>query len=50
MDIDVNVEELKLAAPIIPYVKTFYKDKIKIEKETENTAVCKCIWHNDQHA
>lgn len=50
MDIDVNVEELKLAAPIIPYVKTFYNDKIKIEKETENTAVCKCIWHNENTA
>lgn len=48
MDIDTN--ELKAYAPLIPYVKKFYKDKIHIVRETNNVAFAPCIWHPEKTA
>lgn len=47
---DINVEELKTYAPIIPYVKKFYSDKIQIVKESNNVAFASCIWHSEKTA
>lgn len=47
---DIDTEELKAYAPIIPYVKKFYKDKIHIVKETNNVAFASCIWHSEKTA
>ena len=44
---EIDVEELKSFAPIIPYVKTHYADKLPITKETSNVAFCNCIWHEE---
>lgn len=44
---DIDTEELKSFAPIIPYVKEHYKDKIHITRETNNVAFCNCIWHKE---
>lgn len=50
METDIDTEELKSYAPIIPYVKKFYKDKIHIAKETNNVAFAPCIWHSEKTA
>lgn len=47
---DIDTEELKVHAPIIPYIKQFYKDKIKILKENQYTAFAKCLWHSEKDA
>ena len=47
---DINTDELKAYAPIIPYVKKFYKDKIHIVRETNNVAFASCIWHSEKTA
>ena len=47
---DIDTEELKTYAPIIPYVKKFYKDKINIIRETNNVAFAPCIWHSEKTA
>jgi DNA primase len=47
---DINTDELKAYAPIIPYVKKFYKDKIHIVRETNNVAFAPCIWHSEKTA
>lgn len=47
---DIDTEELKAYAPIIPYVKKFYKDRIHIVKETNNVAFASCIWHSEKTA
>lgn len=47
---DINVEELKTYAPIIPYVKKFYNDKIQIIKESNNVSFAPCIWHSEKTA
>lgn len=47
---DINTDELKECAPIIPYVKKFYKDKIHIVKETNKVAFASCIWHSEKTA
>lgn len=48
--IDIDTQELKSMAPIIPYVKTYYKDKISIERENDNMATAKCIFHDENTA
>lgn len=50
MDVDIDTNELKSYAPIIPYVKKFYKDRIHIVKETNNVAFASCIWHSEKTA
>lgn len=47
---DIDTDELKAYAPIIPYVKKFYKDKIHIVKETRNVAFAPCIFHSEKTA
>ena len=47
---DINTDELKAYAPLIPYVKKFYKDKINIVRETNNVAFASCIWHSEKTA
>lgn len=47
---DIDVEDFKSYAPIIPYVKKFYKDKIPIIKEGKNVAFAKCIFHQENTA
>lgn len=47
---DIDTDELKTYAPIIPYVKKFYKDKIHIVRETNNVAFASCIWHSEKTA
>ena len=44
---DIDTEELKSFAPIIPYVKKHYADRIHITRETTNVAFCNCIWHKE---
>lgn len=48
--IDIDTQELKSMAPIIPYIKTYYKDKIFIERESGNVAFAKCIFHDENTA
>ena len=48
--INIDVKDLKASAPIIPYIKTFYKDKIYIERESESVAFAKCIFHQEDTA
>jgi len=43
----IDTQELKSMAPIIPYIKEHYKDKIIIEKETKDVAFAKCIFHEE---
>lgn len=47
---DINTEELKEHAPIIPYVKKYYKDIINITQETANVCFAQCIWHAEKTA
>lgn len=47
---DIDTDELKAYAPIIPYVKKFYKDKIHIVRETNNVAFASCIFHSEKTA
>ena len=48
--IEIDTQELKSMAPIIQYVKTYYSDKVIIEKENENIAVAKCVFHEENTA
>ena len=48
--IDIDTQELKSMAPIIPYIKTYYKDKVFIERESSNVAFAKCIFHDENTA
>lgn len=50
MNIEIDVQELKNMAPIIPYIKRYYKDRIIIEKESDNVAFSKCIFHEENTA
>jgi DNA primase len=43
---DINVEELKQAAPLIPYVKKYYP-KIKFVSETEHVCHAFCVFHEE---
>lgn len=47
---DINTEELKAHAPLIPYVKQHYKDKIHIERETKHVVFMRCLWHQENTA
>ena len=46
----IDTKELKEQAPLIPYIKKFYSDKIKIEKESNETAFARCIFHEEDTA
>ena len=50
MAASINTQELKSMAPIIPYIKTHYSDKIIIEKESNNVVFAKCIFHEEDTA
>ena len=43
-----DMETFKDNAPIIPYVKNFYSDKLEITKETKGSLFCKCIFHQEK--
>lgn len=47
---EINVEELKAAAPIVDYVKKFYNQKIIITEESATIAKANCIWHQDKES
>lgn len=47
---EINTDELKAYASIIPYVKKYYSDRIQIVKETNNVAFASCIWHSEKTA
>jgi DNA primase len=47
---EINVEELKTAAPIVEYVKKYYNDKIIIVEESNTVAKANCIWHQDKES
>ena len=44
---DIDTDELKSFAPIIPYVKKHYSDRIHITRESNKVAFCNCIWHQE---
>ena len=46
---DIDTEELKAYAPIVPYIQKHYEDKIQIKKQGK-VAVAKCIWHQEDTA
>jgi len=48
--LDIDTKELKSMAPIVPYIKQFYKDKIIIESENDTVAFAKCIFHEENTA
>lgn len=47
---EIDTEELKSYAPIIPYVKKHYADKIHIISEKKNVAFAPCIFHSEKTA
>lgn len=44
---EIDTNELKAHAPLIPYIQQHYSDKIHIEKITNGTAFAKCLWHEE---
>lgn len=44
---DIDVFELKKAAPIIDYVKKFYANKIRFVENSSSCCKAYCIWHQD---
>jgi len=44
---DINIEELKVAAPIIDYVEKFYPNMIRFVEKSSNCCKAYCIWHQD---
>ena len=46
---DIDTEELKAYAPIIPYIQKFYKDKLELKVQGK-IAVAKCVWHDEDTA
>ena len=47
---EIDTEELKSYAPIIPYVKKHYADRIHIVSEKKNVAFAPCIFHSEKTA
>ena len=47
---EINVEELKAAAPIVDYIKKYYKKQIVITEESNTVAKANCIWHQDKES
>lgn len=45
-----DVKKFKDNAPIIPYIKKYYNNEIRIEKEAGGTAFAKCLWHEERTA
>ena len=50
MSVDIDTQELKSAAPIIPYIKKFYKNRIVLEKESDTVSFAKCVFHEENTA
>lgn len=50
MSVDIDTEELKSYAPIIPYVRQHYGNRIPFVKYSDNLALAKCIWHKEDTA
>lgn len=44
---EIDTDELKAHAPLIPYIQQFYSDKIHIEKISNGTAFARCLWHQE---
>lgn len=44
---EIDTNELKAHAPLIPYIQQFYSDKIHIEKISNGTAFARCLWHQE---
>ena len=44
---DIDVDELKKAAPIIDYVEKFYPNMIRFAEKSSNCCKAYCIWHQD---
>ena len=47
---DIDTKELKLHAPLIPYVKKYYSDIMPIEQVSTNCVFTKCLWHEEDTA
>lgn len=47
---DIDTQELKLQAPLIPYVKQYYADIMPIEKISSTCVFTKCLWHQEDTA
>lgn len=50
MSLQIDTDNLKKSAPIIPYITTFYSDKIKLERYTNDGAFAKCVFHEEDTA
>lgn len=46
---DIDTEELKTYAPIVPYIQKHYGNRIQIKNQGK-VAVAKCIWHQEDTA
>lgn len=47
---EINTDELKNAAPIIPYVEKHYSKELPILKRSKNVVFTKCPWHDENTA
>ena len=47
---EINTDELKNAAPIIPYVEKHYTKELPILKRSKNVVFTKCPWHDENTA
>lgn len=47
---DIDIQELKLQAPLIPYVQQHYASIMPIEKTSTNCVFTKCPWHQENTA
>ena len=47
---EIDTQELKLHAPLIPYVQKHYAKLLPIVKQSKNTAFTNCIWHEENTA
>ena len=47
---EINTDELKNAAPIIPYVEKHYRKELPILKRSKNVVFTKCPWHGEKTA
>lgn len=49
---DIDTEELKSFAPIIPYIRTYYSNKLAIDEKrsTNKIMYAKCLWHEENTA
>lgn len=47
---EINTDELKDAAPIIPYVEKHYSKQLPILKRSKNVVFTRCPWHDENTA